>query len=47
MVRQVRARAHPATTLQQEECVKALEDLNGGLVDGHHYCTPVTRHVLH
>ena len=46
MVRQVRARAHPATPLQQEEGVKALKDLNGGLVDGHHYGTPVTRHVL-
>ncbi len=46
MVTLVRARAHPATTLQQEEGVKALEDLNGGLVDGHHDRTSVTRYVL-
>ena len=39
--------AHPASALQQEEGVKALKDLDGGLVDGHHHSAPIARHILH
>lgn len=38
---------HAATTLEQEECVKAFKDLDGGLVDGDHDGAPIARNILH
>lgn len=38
---------HSATALEQEECIKAFKDLNGGLVDGDHDSAPIARHILH
>ena len=37
---------HLAASLQQDQCIKGLEDVNGGLVDGDHDCAPIPGHIL-